>query len=136
MLGAGSITGINVDRFKPDLVQREQMRAKYAVPSDAILLLFIGRLTRDKGVVDLVDAWAGLPDACGHVHLAIVGPDEDGLLPKIKERVPVELAGRMHVHGITARPWLWHQAADIVCLPSYREGLGTVVLEAAATCKP
>ncbi len=136
VLGAGSIIGVDTTRFAPNAEQRRVARAAAGIAEGVTLILFLGRLQRDKGVLDLVAAWTDLARAKPDVSLAVVGPDEEGLTPEIRSSVPAELAGRLHLSGETSAPEHWMAAADILCLPSYREGFGNVIIEAAACAIP
>lgn len=129
----GSISGVDVARFKPNLEAREDIRQQLNISADAILFLFLGRLTRDKGVLDLAQAFSHLQS--DRAHLLFVGPDEQNLQAEI-----MGISGKdnpnVHFVGHTDKPESYITAADILCLPSYREGFGTVVIEAAAAGIP
>src|SRR5262249_40809164 len=92
-------------------------------------------LTRDKGVLDLAGAFRIIADERHDVRLAFVGPDEDGLQPAIAARC-AGLHDRVRFHEFTHAPQEFMAAADVLCLPSYREGVGTVAIEAAACAVP
>lgn len=125
----GSIAGVDLQRFFPDAHKRSHLRASMGIPADDLVLLFIGRLNRDKGLLDLVHAFAGMSQT--NCHLLIVGPDEHCLLPEIRETL-THKASMLHTAPETAQPEHYMNAADILCLPSYREGFGVVIIEAAA----
>ncbi len=129
----GSISGVDIARFKPNLQARKDIRRQLNISADAILFLFLGRLTRDKGVLDLAQAYISLQK--GSAHLLFVGPDEQGMQAEI-----VCISGKdnpnVHFIGHTDTPESYMAAADVLCLPSYREGFGTVVIEAAAVGIP
>ncbi|MCF6247896.1 MAG: glycosyltransferase family 4 protein [Desulfobacula sp.] len=129
VLGDGSICGVDLNRFKPDIRIRMQVREVLSLPEDSVVLLFLGRINPDKGVVDLVKAFKLIND--NNVHLLMVGPDESCMKNHL-----MKLAGkcsvRIHFMDFTAEPEKIMTAADILCLPSYREGFGSVVIEAAA----
>jgi glycosyltransferase involved in cell wall biosynthesis len=98
-----------------------------------MVFLYLGRLNRDKGLLDLASAFAGIDNA--GVHLLIIGPDE--------ERIGMQMltlaegnARRVHFIGFTEKPEEYLAAADVLCLPSYREGFGNAVIEAAAVGIP
>jgi len=133
VLADGSISGVDLMRFKPNAVSRTAIRAGLGIKDDEVLLLFLGRLNRDKGVLDLAAAYgaAALPK----LHLLLVGPDEGGLKEEIQQRA-VPCAERLHFIDYTDKPESWFAAADIFCLPSYREGFGSVIIEAAACGVP
>jgi len=122
VLGQGSISGVNIERFIP---QSKDASADF-------IFLFVGRLTKDKGIFDLIRAFQGVYKKNSHVQLWIVGPDEDDLMNQIKQKFPI-LEGVSWM-GPTATPEKFMAKADILILPSYREGFGTVIIE-AASCK-
>lgn len=129
----GSISGVDVARFKPNPQAKENIRQQLNIKTDAILFLFLGRLTRDKGVLDLAQAFSSLQS--GRAHLLFVGPDEQNLQAEIMS-ISGEDNPNVHFVGHTDTPELYMAAVDILCLPSYREGFGTVVIEAAAVGIP
>lgn len=136
VLGHGSVSGIDTGRFAYDPALGARVRAEAGIPPEAVVVLFIGRIKREKGLLDLADAWARVASRHAQAHLAIVGPDEDHIVPRILARAGPDAVRRVHVRGLTSAPEAWHSAADIVVLPSYREGLGTSLLEAAAAGRP
>jgi glycosyltransferase involved in cell wall biosynthesis len=97
-------------------------------------VLFIGRLHPEKGLAELGRAFEEVAAHAPEVHLLVVGPDEGGLA-LLKQGVS-RAAGRVHVVGRTAEPELYMAAADLLCLPSYREGFPLSLLEAAAAGLP
>jgi glycosyltransferase involved in cell wall biosynthesis len=135
VLGQGSISGVDLERFHPDDATRARIRHGLGIPDQACLLLFVGRLNRDKGVLDLARAFAQLARNNGTAWLAMVGPDEAGVGVQFEE-----LCGEAinHVRRIdyTPAPEHYMAAADVFVLPSYREGFGSVVIEAAACGLP
>jgi len=86
---------------------------------------------RDKGVFDLVEAFAALNAKHGLWELWMVGPDEDGLQAVLKAEGE-RLGARIHWFGPTPVPESYMAASDVFVLPSYREGFSTVIIEAAA----
>lgn len=135
VLGDGSICGVDDTRFRPDAAARQSVRQEHAIPSDAPLVLFLGRLNRDKGIRELADAMLLLDERFPQLHWLIVGPDEGGMVDHVRS-VAGRLGDRLHFQGFTAAPQNYMAAADIFCLPSYREGFGSSALEAAATGIP
>lgn len=131
VLGQGSISGVDLERFHPDDGSRKRIRDELGVPQQACLLLFVGRLNRDKGVLDLAQAFARLARENSDVWLAMVGPDEGGVGAQFENLCGDAMA---HVRRIdyTPTPEHYMAAADVFVLPSYREGFGSVVIEAAA----
>lgn len=130
VLGDGSLTGVDIERFRPNADAARAVCDDLSISPDAIIFGFMGRLNRDKGVLDLVSAFASVRLVQPAI-LILVGPDEEGMAARIKEGWP-ELASRIRIVGSTDRPEDWFPAFDVCCLPSYREGFPTTILEAAA----
>ena len=112
---------------------RGRLRRNLGVPDDASLVLFLGRLTRKKGVEALLNSVAELAD----VHVLIAGPDgHDGTLQRIEAlRDSLGIAQRVHV--LSRGLWREDRAqamadADIFCLYSLSENFGSAAAEAAA----
>jgi glycosyltransferase involved in cell wall biosynthesis len=135
VIGDGSICGVDGERFKPDPQTRLRIRAEHGIPEDAQLVLFLGRLNVDKGLREMAEAMVQIDERFDSVHWLIVGPDEGGMVEHIRS-VAGCLEGRLHFQGFTREPESCMAAADIFCLPSYREGFGSSVLEAAAAGVP
>lgn len=129
----GSIAGVDLKRFSPNEDKRHAVRHGLGIPQRSVVLLFIGRLNRDKGLLDLVSAYAQMPQL--DVHLLIVGPDEHKLVPVISQQL-IHKRHLLHILPETDQPADYMNAADILCLPSYREGFGVVIIEAAACAIP
>ena len=134
VLANGSVSGVDAARFdRRD--RRHRVRTSLGLATTDVVLLFLGRITHDKGVLDLARAFAILAERRSDIHLLVVGPDEQRLSPAIRE-----LCGRhqvrLHSCHYTNAPEDFMAASDILCLPSYREGFGTVIIEAAAAGLP
>lgn len=128
--------GIDLAPFER-LPPRGRFRAAAGVPSDTPLVLYLGRVSRKKGLDLLVRAFAGQDP---RAHLAIVGPDDgDGCLGMIEREVAQHgLAGRVHV--VPARfgdeKLDAFADADLFVLPSLNENFGNAAAEAAASGIP
>ena len=132
MLGHGSICGVDLERFKPDPIKRCNKRMSLGIATDDLILLYVGRLSKDKGLLLLAEAFGQLVRLYPQLHLLLVGPDEENMQNKI---LTSDLSGNRNLHFVdyTPRPGDYMAACDILCLPSYREGFGLVLIEAAAT---
>ena len=133
VLASGSVRGVDAMRFRPDTEASIGLRRDFDIPANAVIFLFLGRLTRDKGVLDLARAFATTGIECG--YLVFVGPDEEGLQPEI-ERLCGAQRSRLRFVPYTAVPERYLASADALCLPSYRESFGMCVIEAAAVGIP
>jgi len=135
VLGAGSICGVNVERFSPNAFVRKVVRDEMGTAPGAIVCLYVGRLNRDKGVLDLAVAFAQLAGKHPEAELWVVGPDEGDYFEQMKALLG-DAVCKVKRLGYTPSPERLMQAADLFCLPSYREGFGSTVIEAAACGLP
>lgn len=135
VLAHGSVAGVDGGRFKPDPVRRASIRVRLGIASDATVFLFVGRLTREKGVLELAHAFAEIASEDPDTVLLVVGPDEEGLVSAMRKACGTAVE-RLFLAGQTAEPESYMAASDVFCLPSYREGFGSVVIEAAAAGLP
>lgn len=135
VLGEGSISGVDLNRFAPNPKIRREFRSREKVKDDQIIFLFLGRLTRDKGVLDLAKAFLNVARQYKTALLWLVGPDEEEMTVEIKI-ICDEIKERVQFFGLTLTPESFMAAADVLCLPSYREGFGNVIIEAAAVGIP
>lgn len=135
VLAAGSHAGIDCDHFRLTDEVREKaaaLRAKLGIPADSPVVGFVGRLTRDKGIDDLVTAFERLLDRVPEARLVLVGEFEDGdPLPEHCVRV---LTTHPHIvlAGFVEDPLVYYGVMNVLAFSSYREGFGTVPLEASA----
>lgn len=136
VIADGSIAGVNIDRFKFNDSVRHQLRLQNEIKNDAVVFLFVGRLSRDKGLLDLFRAFSEAAEQNPNIHLLVVGPDEEGLDMEISSALAKRFTGRVHRVGFTDQPENYMSAADVLCLPSYREGFSTVIIEAASVGLP
>lgn len=132
VFGSGSISGVDLARFSSQPHRRESVRSSLGIPADAPLFLFLGRLQQDKGVLILANAFKALVATHETPHLLIAGPDEEHLSQMIRAIAP----NNCHIMGMTTSPEDYLDASDCLVLPSFREGFGTVVIEAAAIGRP
>jgi glycosyltransferase involved in cell wall biosynthesis len=135
VLGSGSICGVNTERFSPKESVREVVRNEWGTASDAVVCLYLGRLNLDKGVLDLASAFAQVADRHPKAELWVVGPDEADYFQQMQALLGKAINQVKRV-DFTPTPERYMQAADLFCLPSYREGFGSSVIEAAACGVP
>jgi glycosyltransferase involved in cell wall biosynthesis len=135
VLGNGSVVGVNTDRFRPSTERRFRCRREMGVAESESVFLFVGRINHEKGINDLVDAFSVIAEEAGGAHLVLVGLDE-GDYGAYFELLPGRIRRRIQLIGFTDEPEAYMAAADAICLPSYREGFGSVLLEGAATGIP
>jgi glycosyltransferase involved in cell wall biosynthesis len=137
IMGAGSCNGVDLQRFSPDARGTgAAVRAAWNIPADATVVGFVGRLTCDKGVDELARAFEGVHRRRRDVVLLVVGDYEE------RDRPSAETIRRLAVHpavrhvGFQTDVVGFLAAMDLFVLPTRREGLGNVLLEAAAMGLP
>lgn len=139
VLGQGSLAGVDLSRFNPTCFSENkklELRKELTIPDEALIILFVGRVTLEKGVRELLAAFEYVLSQDVNAYLLFVGPFEldgqaclDGINNlKIKEKI--------RVAGYSSEPEKFMAISGLLCLPSYREGFGTVVIEAAAMALP
>lgn len=134
LLGEGSSNGVDVERFSPG---PSDVRDRLGLPRGVPVLGFVGRLTRDKGLPELIEAFDTILKAEQEAHLLLVGwfdTSEDALSASLRTRI--ESHPHIHCTGFVADTAPYYRAMDVMVLPSWREGFPNVVLEAAATGIP
>lgn len=135
VIGFGSICGVDSERFKPDMAVRYNVREELNIPSESCVILFIGRLNRDKGVLDLASAFLNIARLNKDFRLLLVGSEEDVTFDQIRA-ICNGYQDRLLYVPYTKTPERYMMTADIFCLPSYREGFGMTIIEAAACGVP
>ncbi len=135
VLGSGSISGVNLERFRPRQEEKWRIRRELDIPVCAPVFGFIGRIKADKGVLDLARAFGRLSAKGANAYLIVAGPDEENLTDRMTELAGAS-AKRICFVNWTQTPELYMAAFDLLCLPSYREGFGSVIIEAAACGVP
>jgi glycosyltransferase involved in cell wall biosynthesis len=135
VLGEGSISGVDVNRFKMNEVERFNIRKKFGIAENDVAFLYLARLTRAKGIVDLVEAFVSIASVMPNAHLIVIGPDEEGLLSKLQDSWST-FKDRIHRLEYTNQPENYMSASDVFCLPSYREGFSLATIQAAGVGLP
>lgn len=135
VIGCGSICGVDERRFHPNLQARNAVRAELVVGPEQTVILFLGRLNRDKGILDLAAAFVDLASRRNDIVLLLVGAEEDVPFTRVQEICGAHQEQLRRV-SYTPNPERYMAAADIFCLPSYREGFGQVIIEAGASGVP
>lgn len=135
VLGAGSLGGVDLKKYDADRLGQENRltRAELSFPDKARIITFIGRVARDKGIAELVQAFNQVCKQIENVFLILVGPLEQKLGP-LPENILEEIRTNPKIKsiGYHPSPEKYLAISHLLCLPSYREGFPNVVLEAAA----
>ena len=127
---------VDTERFRPAAPgEPQRRRTEFGWPVDRPLGIFVGRLSREKGVVDLLHAWERIPPPA---TLLVVGPDmpghpwDEGARARELAASPA-LAGRVIFTGATSDPAPFHRAADFAIVPSHWESFGLSAAEAMSS---
>lgn len=131
----GSTGGVDLQKFDytKRLQWRKEIRSKLGYSEDSFVYGFVGRITKDKGIDELLEAFYSLK---GDNKLLLVGPTEgmetlnQNLLNKSKQDTNIIF------YGAVTDVERYYAAIDVLVLPSYREGFGNVVIEAGAMGTP
>jgi len=133
VIGYGNIAGVDTSYFLPtheELIEAaNDLRQSNNIKNEEFVYVFVGRLNRDKGIRELLLAFEQLPD---NSQLLIVGGIDKSAPISEQELKIMQEHPRIHWLGFQSdiRPALL--AADIMVLPSYREGFPNVILQAGA----
>jgi glycosyltransferase involved in cell wall biosynthesis len=139
VFGAGSCNGVDFARFAPTpdtTSQAAELRRRLGIPAQATVVTFVGRLTRDKGIPELMESFSRLDKKFRDLRLLLVGCFEDQDPLPASTRKSLETHPHVIFAGAVRDTPAYYALADIVVLPSHREGLPTVILEAKAAGKP
>jgi glycosyltransferase involved in cell wall biosynthesis len=134
LLGQGSSNGVDIDRFSPGPTH---VREKLGIPHGAKIIGFVGRLTSDKGLPELIDAFDTVRLAEPRAHLLLVG-----WFDAAEDALDYDLCARILRHpridctGLVSDTAPYYRAMDVLVLPTWREGFPNAVLEAAASGVP
>lgn len=133
VLADGSISGVSLTKYQFSADMRQQLRKQYQLSQDDFVCLFVGRLNKEKGIAELLSAFKQLdPELIKSTRakLFVLGSDEDNIAPSFEQ------VDNLHYLGFKTNVSDYYSFADVLCLPSHREGFGNVVIEAAACGLP
>lgn len=134
----GSASGVNTKKFNIDNknIWRTEIRKKYKIPDGAKVFVFVGRVTKDKGINELLAASRKLFEKHEDMYLLMVGPNENS--GSVNEKLYEWSENNKNVIycGFTNEVEKYLAASDVYVLPSYREGFGSAVIEAESMGVP
>lgn len=139
VIASGSSNGVEEFRFtsgSKHTCSAALLCLDLGVPPEAPVIGFVGRLTKDKGIGELVEAYLVLQAKIPELRLLLVGDTEEGdpLPPEICRRI--ETTPGIIRTGFVQDPAPYYHLMDVLALPTHREGFPNVVLEAHAAGKP
>lgn len=131
VLGYGNVRGIDLnyyDRTPSVIAAAEVIRETWK-----FTFVFVGRIVRDKGINELVEAFVRLNEKYPDTRLLLVGRYEDSLDPiGAAARSEIETNDKIEAVGPQSDVRPYYAAADCFVFPSYREGFPNTVIEAGA----
>ncbi|HEY8896911.1 MAG TPA: glycosyltransferase family 4 protein [Niastella sp.] len=134
VLGNGSSNGINTRFFEPTEELNKtagDLKKRYGLTDKDFVFVFVGRLVKDKGIEELVEAFSGLKEKYPHIKLLLVGPYEperDPLAPATRKIIETDKAIIHAGFQQDIRPFL--MISQALAFPSYREGFPNVPMQA------
>jgi glycosyltransferase involved in cell wall biosynthesis len=130
----GSVGGVNIKKFKYKKINRNLLRKKLQISKNDFTFLYLGRINKEKGIIELIEAFNKI-ERSYKALLVLVGPIEDSY---IKDYIKDNITKNKKLIYVdeTSTPEKWFSIGDILCLPSHREGFGSVVIEAASCNLP
>ena len=140
VIGKGSSNGIDTSFFNPELYSNEQhvaLRKELNISQSDYVFVFVGRLVKDKGINELIEAYQTISNDYKNTKLLLVGTyekDLDPLLPKTEKEINTNPNIISVGWQTDVRPFF--HASDALVFPSYREGFPNVVMQAGAMGLP
>jgi len=139
IIAQGSLSGVDLLRFNHDALysKAENLRHKLGVKKGAFIFSYIARKTRDKGAIDMLLAFLQVVEKHPDVKLLFVGPDDSlGEIEELFSCNPALEANVIRVDEAVTNHEVYLMLTNVLCLPSYREGFGSIVIDAASLGVP
>jgi len=134
VVARGSANGVNLARFSVEHRNewREKIRFNLGIAEETFVFGYVGRITRDKGIAELVEAFYALKKEESNLALVLVGPRDEN--HALDERIICLLDNDPDIYelGYQKDPNEYMSAFDLMVLPSYREGFGLAAIEGQA----
>ena len=133
IIGNGSICGFDESIFIRNEFDRFCCRTHYKYKQDDIVFIFLGRMSKAKGIFSLLEVFLKLSAKYNNIKLLLVGPEEAG-----SKSLIIDFVNKNDINNLvilidnTLEPHKYLNVSDVLCLPSEREGFGSVVIEAGA----
>jgi glycosyltransferase involved in cell wall biosynthesis len=139
VLASGSSNGVDIDRFASTserLREAAALRNSLGIPTNAQIVGFVGRFTRDKGISELIGAFVQLRRQLPNLYLLLVGDFEEGDPIPSDIRKAIENDPQIIHIGMVQDPAPYYYLMNVLALPTHREGFPNTVLEAHVAGKP
>ncbi len=133
--------GANPKRFRPQTNARQEFRKTLGINDSEVVILYMGRMVREKGILELLEAFSNLTKKGRKAKLILAGTivvsEHDNAMNEIRELITRhQIEDDVIMPGFCDNAENYMQASDIFCLPSWREGLPVSLIEAMMTELP
>jgi glycosyltransferase involved in cell wall biosynthesis len=139
VIASGSSNGVDTERYKrtPELRARgAALLAELGVAPDEPVVGFVGRLARDKGITELLDAFAMIRREIPAAKLVLLGGDVGDEVAERSLAERVRASANVVATGTIADLAPYYARIDVLAAPTYREGFPNVIVEAASAEVP
>ena len=141
LLNKGSCNGVDaLGVFNPHNLNKDRVqgyRNNLGIPEGHFVIGYVGRLVKDKGIIELVDSFMNIVKQRPNVLLLLVGPEEARDSISSETRKIIKEEPRIIATGAVEKNIeYFYSLMDVLILPTHREGLGTTILEGSAMSKP
>lgn len=135
VLGMGSLSGVELSRFA-EPANHQQLAAQMGIAPNDFVFSYIARKSIDKGAIDMLHAFAQVANSHPAAKLLFIGPDEsEGALASMKAGNPEKFKNVIDI-GRVENHEAYLSVSNVLCLPSRREGFGSIAIDAAAAGVP
>ncbi len=136
VVGKGGTIGVDMQQYdiSKKVEYRSAIRNQYGIKDEAFVYGFVGRVSADKGCIELLTAFRTIVESEPNAKLLIVGPMEDNcgvpaeILSWARKSEQIVMTGMVDGSKMTE----YYSAMDVLVHPTYREGFGMVLQEAGA----
>ena len=140
IIADGSSNGIDTNKFSPEKItdrERENLRNELKINSDDFVFIFVGRLVRDKGINELIEAFMSIDSETLKCKLLLVGPLEPELDPLNTNTLKnIDIHKNIISVGYQNDVIPYFSISNALVFPSYREGFPNVVMQAGSMGLP
>lgn len=139
VLGPGTISGLDINRFDPETnaCRGVELRKEAGIPEDSRLVGFVGRIVAHKGVQTILEAWRLLPvEIRSKSYLCMFGGLGQRKMQALVEHAASDPEMHIKYMGVSSELPGWYSTMTLLVQPSWHEGWGYNVLEAACNGVP
>jgi glycosyltransferase involved in cell wall biosynthesis len=136
LLNPSNLNGVDTDYFNPENFNSLELKVKHGYLENDFIFIFVGRIVKDKGIFELLEAFKLLSFKYNQVKLIIIGPN-DGIKYDFEKFIELTNENKSVIYI----PYLndirnYLAISNCMVLPSYREGFPNVILESGSMGKP